>query len=501
MNMPDLKLIFALVYLAVVLVAVLHVVMDDRQPAKTVAWVLVITFVPVVGILFYIFFGVNTRRERLISQRSLDQLTKRSLSGFVTQHNLQLPETYKPVIDLFVNQNMALPFKDNQFAIHTDGHQFFIALFKAIGCAHNHIHIDMYIFEDDPLGRLLADMLIDKARQGVEVRIVYDDVGCWKVSHRFFERMREEGIEVVPFLPVRFPSFTRKVNYRNHRKIIVIDGHVGFIGGMNIALRYVKGRSRGLQIPSTAAGEDWRDTMLQVSGPVVYALQRTFLIDWYFVDRTQLSDRKYYPETDERKTKHDEWAGSSSLPATLRTSLAQVVTSSPNTPYPEIMQGFVHIVLAARRYIYIETPYFLPNEPVLFALKTAAVAGIDVRLLVPLHGDARFTEWASRSYLREARDAGISVGFYTGGFLHSKLMVVDDAISTCGSTNIDFRSFENNFEANIFIYDEPMAKSMKETFLTDEQQSVALTNLPRRSHPPFLMRLGESLCRLLAPLM
>ena len=479
--MPHLQVILLIVSLLIVLGTITHVVLDDRQPAKTFAWVLVITFVPIVGILFYLFFGVNTRRERLINQNSLDQLTKRSMLGFVTQPNLQLPEVYKPVIDLFINQNMALPFKGNQFIIHPNGHQFFVALLSAIGSARSHIHIDMYIFEDDPMGQLVADALIDKVRQGVEVRIVYDDVGCWKVSHRFFERMREEGIEVAPFLPVRFPSFTRKVNYRNHRKIIVIDGLTGFIGGMNIAKRYVKGIEKGIKKEKRA----WRDTMLQITGPVVYSLQRTFLIDWYFVDLTQLSDKKYYPPT----------------PSAQNSNLAQVVTSSPDTPYPEIMQGFVNIILAARHYIYIETPYFLPNEPVLFALKTAAVAGIDVRLLVPLHGDARFTEWASRSYLREARDAGISVNFFNGGFLHSKLMVVDDAISTCGSTNIDFRSFENNFEANIFIYDEVMAQDMKQLFLTDEQQSVPISDLPRRSKPSFILRLGESLCRLLAPLM
>lgn len=477
------SLLVTTVYMLIAVATVVHVLLDNRQPAKTMAWVLVIMFVPVVGIGLYLFFGVNTRRERLISQRSLDQLTKRSMLGYVEQHDLQLPATYRPVIDLFVNQSMSLPFKDNRFTIHTSGHQFFTALLAAIGSARSHIHLDIYIFDDDALGQLVADALVDKARQGVEVRIIYDDVGCWNVRRSFFERLREEGIEVVPFLPVRFPTFTRKVNYRNHRKLIVIDGTTGFIGGMNIALRYVKGRRHG-----SPAHQPWRDTMLQVSGPVVWSMQRTFLVDWYFVDRTQLSDRKYYPKS----------AADAAYPGG---ALAQVVTSGPNSPYPEIMQGFVRIILAARRYIYIETPYFLPTEPVLFALKTAAVAGIDVRLLVPLHGDAHFTEWAGRSYLREALDAGVRVSLYDAGFLHSKLMVVDDALSTCGSTNVDFRSFENNFEANIFIYDQPTAASVRQLFLDDEQHAVALASLPRRCNPSFAVRLCESFCRLLAPLM
>ena len=290
--------------------------------------------------------------------------------------------------------------------------------------------------------------------------------------------MREEGIEVVSFLPVRFPSFTSKVNYRNHRKIIVIDGSIGFIGGMNIALRYVKG----------TGSQPWRDTMIQVTGGAVYALQRAFLVDWYFVDRTLLSDRKYYPQL------------SADRGVLVNNCLAQVVTSTPVTPYPEIMQGFVRVILGARRYLYLETPYFLPNESVLFALKTAALAGVDVRVLCPRYSDARFVEWASRSYLREVMAAGIKVSLYEEGFLHSKLMVCDDAITTCGSTNLDFRSFENNFEANIFFYDEGIALRMKKIFLRDEERSVLLSNLPGRMNGGFFVRLWESVTRMLSPL-
>ena len=218
-------------------VAIVHVLMDNRQPAKTMAWALVIFFVPVVGILLYVFFGINTRKERMMSQRSMDQLTKRSMLEFAEQHDLHLPEAYRQTIDLFVNQNMAMPFNNTKADIYTDGHSFFLELLHAIGQARHHIHIDMYIFADDALGNLVADALIDSSRRGVEVRVIYDDVGCWNVSHRFFERMREGGVDVRPFLPVRFPTFTGKVNYRNHRKIVVIDGRTGFIVGMNIALR------------------------------------------------------------------------------------------------------------------------------------------------------------------------------------------------------------------------------------------------------------------------
>lgn len=478
-----LSVIGVFLYWMLITMLVIRIVMDNRQPAKTMAWGMVMFFVPVIGLVLYFFFGMNTRKERLISQRSLDLLSKRSMLGFVKQDRLQLPQPYRPVIDLFVNQNFSLPFQDNELEMLTDGYPFFLSLLSDLHKAKSHIHIDIYIFEDDALGRLVRDVLIDKAREGVEVRVIYDDVGCWNVKNEFFERMREEGIEVAPFLPVRFPLFTSKANYRNHRKIIVIDGRVGYIGGMNIALRYVKGIRK---IGKGRQHLPWRDTMVRMTGGIVYALQRAFLVDWFFVDRTLISGDKYYPVADA---------------STYRHCLAQVVTSSPAARYPEMMQGYVRIILAARQYIYIETPYFLPNEPVLFALKTAATAGVDVRIIVPRHNDARLADWAGRSYLREVAEAGVKVFLYDNGFMHAKSMVCDGALSTVGSTNIDFRSFENNFEANVFVYDDEVARQMKEIFLIDQQQSIPLEKLPRLWHPRFLNRFWESLTRLLSPLL
>ena len=479
-----------LVYIGYVLIvvaaaaAIIHVLMDNRQPAKTMAWVLVIGFVPVIGVIFYLFFGINHRKERIISQGQMDELTKRSMLSFVEQHNFRVPERQKPLVDLFVNQNLALPFKVGQVDIMTDGYAFFPELLKDIAAATHHIRMNMYIIEDDALGRLVADALKAKARQGVKVRLIYDDVGCWRVGRRFFEQMREAGVEVAPFLPVRFPSFTSKVNYRNHRKIIVIDGRVGYIGGMNIARRYVS--------------TQWRDTMLRVQGGVIYALQRAFLVDWYFVDHTLITDRIYYPPVDEEATPS---VHSSTSNVQRPTSIAQVVTSGPMARYPEIMQGFVRIILAARRYIYIETPYFLPNEPILFALKTAALAGVDVRVMCPLSSDARFIDWASRSYLREIYDAGAQVYLYKPGFLHSKLLISDDSLVSCGSVNVDFRSLENNFEANVFVYDEGTALRLKKVFLDDQSQAVLLSDVPNRLHPRFYERLWESFTRLVSPLL
>lgn len=453
--------------------AIIHVLLDNRQPAKTMAWALVIYFLPLFGVIAYIFFGVNRRKERYVSKRSMDMLTKRSMLSFVEQHHLHIPEADKPLVDMFVNESFSLPFNQNKVQIQTSGYEFFPSLLRDIAAARSHIHICIYIFEDDALGRLVADALIAKAKAGVEVRVVYDHVGCWSVKNRFFERLREGGVEVEPFMPVRFPRLTSKANYRNHRKIVVIDGRVGYIGGMNIALRYVKGTGT----------QPWRDTMVRIEGGGVYSLQRAFLVDWYFVDRTLLSDRKYYTKPE------------------AEGALMQMATSGPVATYPEIMQGYLRIIMAAKRYVYFETPYFLPPDAVFLAMKTAAASGVDVRILVPRSSDAFFVEWASRSYLREAAEASISIGLYEGAFLHSKIMVSDDAVCTCGSTNLDFRSFENNFEGNAFFYDADVACRMRDVFLVDEQQSVPLSSVHGRINPSLPQRMWDSLTRLFSPLL
>ncbi len=470
--------IFLLIYIMVIVSIIVTILMDNRQPAKTMAWVMVLLFVPVAGIILYIFFGQNTRKMRFISQRSLDQLSKRQMLEFVEQRELRMPDKFQSLVRLFTNQSLALPFKDNEAEFYTDGYQFFPALLQSISRARHHIHLETYIFDDDPLGRLIADALIQKAKEGVEIRVIYDDVGCWRVPSAFFERMKKAGIDVCAFMPVKFPAFTSKVNYRNHRKVCVIDGIEGFTGGINIALRYVKGMRNGT-LP-------WRDTHMRLRGSIVYALQRAFLVDWYFVDRTLVTNRTYYPPMP--------WKISNDC-------LAQMVTSSPIAPWPDIMQGYVRILLEAKSYVYMESPYFLPTEPVLFAMRTAALAGVDVRLMVPRHSDSHLLEWASLSYVVETLAAGVKIKLYEGGFNHSKLLVADDEVSTCGSTNIDFRSFENNFESNVFFYDRQMALRIKELYMADEAQSVDFNDVDTLRHRPYLHRLTESLFRLLAPLL
>lgn len=466
-------LAFRLVYLAVILFTIVIVLLDNRNPVKTMAWVLVLVFLPVVGLAFYFFFGRNTRKERLISKKGFSRLSKRPMAEYQAQEALGDFTGRNQLIPFFHKVSNALPFEGNDVQVFTDGYSMYQELFRRIAKAKHHIHLEFYIFENDAVGRLLRDLLIDKAREGVSVRLLYDDVGCWDVNPMFYDEMLCEGIEVRSFLKVRFPQFTSKVNYRNHRKLAIIDGKVGFIGGMNIALRYLKGVPWGV----------WRDTHICLKGKAVYGIQTAFLTDWFAVDRTLLTSALYFPKMD-----------------SVGTSVAQIVTSDPVGEWHDIMLGLVKAISCAQRYIYVETPYFLPTEQVMAAFQTAALSGVDVRLMIPKKADAFITHKGTMSYLDELMKSGVKVYFYRAGFLHSKLWVADDEWASVGSTNLDFRSFEHNFEANVFFYDEKTVCTLKEIFLEDMKKCMTLSQKiwDKRS---FKNKIVESVVRLLAPLL
>jgi cardiolipin synthase A/B len=277
---------FDIIYFGAIIGTIVVVILDNRNPVKTMAWILVLMFLPIVGLVFYFFFGRSQRRERIIGKKSYGRLLKKPMAEYLAQGSTVLPESYERLIKLFQQTNQALPFEGNRVDTYTSGYSMLQALLRELQKAEKHIHLEFYIFEDDAVGRLVRDILIEKARAGVEVRVIYDDVGCWHVPNAFFEEMMGAGIEVRSFLKVRFPLFTSKVNYRNHRKIVVIDGVVGFVGGMNLAERYMRGFSWGI----------WRDTHIMLQGKAVHGLQSTFLLDWYFVDRTLITSSRYFPK-------------------------------------------------------------------------------------------------------------------------------------------------------------------------------------------------------------
>lgn len=464
---------FYLIYFAVVITTIFIVILDNRNPIKTMAWILVLFFLPVVGLFFYLFFGRSTRKEQLITKKGYARLSKRPMMEYQTQESLAGNVSKQRLVSFFTQVNSALTFEGNQVEFYTNGYSMIQSMIRELSRARHHIHLEYYIFEDDAVGRLLRDVLIDRARAGVKVRVLYDDVGCWKVDHAFYEQMLCEGIEVQGFLKVRFPQFTSKVNYRNHRKLTIIDGEVGFIGGMNIAERYLKGVSWG----------SWRDTQVKLSGKAVYGLQTAFLTDWYAVDRSLITSAEYFP----------------AMPSRGET-IAQIVTSDPVGEWKDIMQGLMMAICSARHYFYVQSPYFVPTEQIKTALQTAALSGVDVRLMLPKRADTWLIHESSLSYLEDMMKAGVKIYLYRRGFLHSKLMVCDDELSTVGSTNMDFRSFEHNFEANAFFYDKMTALAIKNIFLEDQKHCLLLSSKiwNKRS---WKNKVIESVVRLLAPLL
>ena len=462
-----------LIYLAVIVSTIWVVVLENRNPVKTIAWVLVLVFLPVIGLVFYIFFGRTHRRDQIISKRSYSKLLKRPEEEYLSQIDNNLPADYEGLISLFQYTNHAFPYTNNYTEVFTTGADWLQALTKELGQAKDHIHLQSYIIADDEVGRSVRDVLIAKAQQGVTVRLIYDDVGSWQTPNSFFDVMMGAGVEVRSFLKVRFPQFTNKANYRNHRKIAVIDGRVGFIGGMNIAERYVKGVPWGI----------WRDTHLMIKGKAVHGLQTAFLLDWFFADRTLHTSAHYFPMIDN-----------------MGRSTIQIVTSSPVEPGQEIVMGLIKAISNANKYFYVQTPYFLPTEAMLNALQTAALSGVDVRLMLPEKADTKLAHWGSHSYVADVLKFGVKVYFYQKGFLHSKLMVSDDSLTTIGSTNMDFRSFEHNFEANAFIYDEQVAIEARELFLADQRDCVQIT-LKQWEKRPRRNKVLESFIRLMSPLL
>jgi cardiolipin synthase len=468
------SILYYVFYLIFIIGTIIVIVLDNRNPVHTIAWILVLLFLPFVGLVLYFFFGRNFFREHLITKKSFNELLRKPEAEYLAQP-AATPEyiEYRSLVNFYKLTERAYPFDGNRTEIYTDGYSMLKSLIRELMNAKQYIHIEYYIIDDDPVGRLIRDVLIDKARAGVEVRLIYDDVGCWKVPHRFFETMLEAGIEVRSFLRVRFPLFTSRVNYRNHRKVVVIDGQKGFVGGMNLAVRYLRGEKN----------DGWRDTHILVEGKAVHGLQTSFLLDWYFVDRSLLTDSKYFTPI-----------------GIVGSSTIQIVSSSPVGRWREILLGLTKAILGAKKYFYIQTPYFLPTDTLLSAMQTAALSGVDVRLMLPAHGDNWLTQLAGFSYLRFVLEAGVKVYFYQEGFLHSKLMVSDDLLTTVGSTNVDFRSFQHNFEINAFIYDKDTALESRNIFMNDQHHSVQITLNAWMKRSNF-HHAAESLARLVSPLL
>jgi cardiolipin synthase len=470
-------------YMLFIVIVIGLLIHDKRDPGKSWAWITAIVLIPVIGLMLYLVFGRTRRKERRYSRKELSDLEIQletlsarqlyELNNPLFEHRTEIRK-YKEIITLLLNNNKSLLTARNRATVLHNGAETFPALLEALRGAKSFIHVEYYIFEKDRIGREVANILMDKAREGVEVRFVYDDVGSWGLSSKFLGKMKRAGVRVHCFQRVVFPWLTSKMNYRNHRKIVVVDGEVGFTGGINIAKRYITGTRLGV----------WRDTHLRIEGEAVAALNAVFAMDWYFVSREKLADiDKYFPP-----------------PGIDIETPIQIASSGPDSDWASIMQAFFAAISKAKDHIYISTPYFLPNQAILTAVEVAAMSGVDVRILLPERSDSKVTHWASRSYIEELLDARVKVYFYKKGFNHSKLIMIDGQFASLGTANMDNRSFDVNFEVTAVLYDEKVTGELESHFLEDLRDSEQVTPKDWAERPGW-DSFREGLARLFSPLL
>ncbi len=470
------------VYLLTVLATIAVIVREKRDPVKSLAWIALIALVPGLGMIVYVLFGRNWRKRKMFSRKGIldesyiEAVSERQFSTLSDPELEATPEiaNNRDTIRLMLGNSRALLAVHNRVEVLQNGKATFASLFEALRSAEHSIHLEYYIFENDRIGRHVAGILMKKAAEGVEVRLIYDGVGTLWTEGSIFRRMRHAGVQVECFMPVAFPWLTSRVNYRNHRKIAVIDGRVAYTGGINIAERYLVGTKLG----------KWRDIHLKIEGEAVNLLQSVFITDWRFVRRTEyLPTEKYFRES-----------------GITDVCPMQIAVSGPDSDWSVIMQAFFSAIMKARERIYIATPYFTPNAALLTAMKVAALSGIDVRLLLPGRSDSKVVFWATRSYVQELLEAGIKVYFYRAGFNHSKLVIIDGEFCSVGSANMDVRSFEDNFEVSALIYDRTLAAELEAGFEADLKRSQLIT-LSRWELRPWWKSTLESLARLASPLL
>lgn len=481
-------------YVAGIIVSI-NIILQNRDPAKTMAWLLIFILLPGIGLVIYGALGRNIRKRKIFKTQKLAtnikennlfknmepieelvELEQRAING-----NDLIKDTYyegikRKVISLLLNTGK-FPFTtNNNVKVFIDGNEKFESLLKDIEQAKEHIHLEYFIIKNSEIGIKLKELLIKKSNEGVSIKILYDDVGCWRFwfDRRFFQDMKDEGIEIVPFLPAKFPIIGGKINYRNHRKIAIIDGHIGYTGGINIGDEYMgKNEKFGY----------WRDTHIRIEGSSVYMLQMVFLIDWYYTTKKESFDERYFPKLNY-----------------MGNSMIQVVATGPDSDWEAIHYAYFSAICNAKERVYIETPYFIPDESLLRALKSAALSGVDVRIIFPSIADHKIVHQASYSYFDDILRSGGKVYLYKKGFIHSKVVIIDDKISSIGSANMDLRSFMLNFEMNAFIYDKKIIKKITDDFFKDIENSEEI-KLKDFENRPFIKKWVESVARLFSPIL
>ncbi len=463
--------------------AVLIVYLERRNPTVALIWLFLLFLLPVAGFVLYLLLGRSYPGDERVGFRagdalSFDHSVEEQEEGIDKQafafHETPL-HPYLSMVRMLLRNNRALLTRDNGVKIYPDGERAFEAMLADVEAAREHVHLVFFIVRNDAFGRRVVSLLAEKARQGVEVRFLYDAIGGWRLPPRFFRELKAAGGEVAAFFPFILPTLNLRLNYRNHRKVAVIDGRVGYIGGLNIGEEYL--------------GKDayfgyWRDTHLKICGSAVHLLQLRFITDWNRSSKTELQrEPRYFPPLERR--------GQTAI---------QVVSSGPDPRWNEIEEAFLKLIVTARKSICIQSPYFIPNQGILNALRVAALSGVDVRIMVPDRPDHPFVLWATRSFLGELLKSGVRAYTYNGGFLHSKTIVADGAVVSIGSANWDLRSFRLNYETNAFIYDTTVAAELTRMFEDDLRTSTEITLEAYRKRPLFV-KAKEAVSRLFSPLL
>ncbi|SMO60591.1 cardiolipin synthase [Melghirimyces algeriensis] len=482
--MDFITILLSVLFILNLLFAAIVIFMERRDASSTWAWLLVMFFIPILGFILYLIFGQNLSRKRLfdwedINKIGIEDLISKQIQSLKDGSFHFLDRCAKENRDLIYMQlinNEAVLTQDNHVKLFTDGKKKFHALFRDIERAKEHIHLQYYIFRNDRLGKKLIQTLTRKAKEGVKVRILYDDLGSRKLTKRAFRQLIKAGGEVETFFPSRIPFINLRLNYRNHRKLGIIDGEIGYVGGFNIGDEYL-----GLK-PKFGY---WRDTHMRVEGRAVHALQTRFILDWN--QATEQHEIRYsaglFPES--------QVSGNVAM---------QIVSSGPDSEWEQIKNGYIKMISSAKRSVYIQTPYFIPDASLLDALRIAAMSGVDVRVMIPNKPDHMFVYWATYSYIGELLKTGAKIYIYENGFIHAKTIMVDEEIGSVGTANIDVRSFRLNFEVNAFIYNRPTAMQMASIFRKDMEQSRELT-LEDYQQRSLKIRFKESISRLLSPIL
>lgn len=467
--------VFLVLYALTVLGVIAVVLSENRNPVKSLAWVTVLLLLPVLGLVLYLFFGRSLKGLRMISRRN-----KRMLQGDYRPNQIaaganNITSEAHQLMRITNTLAGAHCYAGNHIQVFTSGDKKFEALKRDLRQAERYIHLQYYIIENDEIGREIRDILEQKAREGVKVRVTYDHVGSFTFNASYFNHLRHAGVEAYPFLKITITELANRLNWRNHRKIVVIDGKIGYVGGMNIANRYVNGDKHW---------SPWRDTHLRISGEAVAALQYSFAIDWNFTTRKLLtSPTMHYDE-----------------PLVKTDYVVQMMSSGPTNRWNNISFVFFKAITLARSRVYVQTPYFLPSDALLKALQSAALAGVDVRIMIPRRPDSLMLRLATGSYIKECMQSGIKVYFYEPSVMHAKVVIVDDEFVTTGSTNFDFRSFEHNFEFNALIYSKEFNLKMRDIFEADIQQCTRLS-MGTWKKRPVVQKAMESLVRLISPIL